>query len=74
MTEPQTEPEDDETPDTAETLAAETGGTPSEIARLKDQLLRALAEAENARRRAQKEREDTGKYAISNFASTAASE
>ena len=39
-----------------------------ENAQLKDQLLRALAEAENTRRRAQKEREDTAKYAVANFA------
>jgi molecular chaperone GrpE len=35
---------------------------------LKDQLLRALAESENTRRRAQREKEDTAKYAITNFA------
>jgi molecular chaperone GrpE len=40
----------------------------AEIASLKDQLLRALAEAENTRRRALKEREDTSKYAVTNFA------
>ena len=39
-----------------------------EAAQLKDQLLRALAEAENVRRRAQREREDATKYAIANFA------
>jgi molecular chaperone GrpE len=39
-----------------------------EAAQLKDQLLRALAEAENVRRRAQREREDASKYAIANFA------
>ena len=39
-----------------------------EAAQLKDQLLRALAEAENIRRRAQREREDAAKYAIANFA------
>jgi molecular chaperone GrpE len=39
-----------------------------ETAQLKDQLLRALAEAENVRRRAQREREDASKYAITNFA------
>ena len=39
-----------------------------ESAQLKDQLLRALAEAENVRRRAQRDREDAGKYAIANFA------
>ena len=40
----------------------------SELADTKDRLLRALAETENVRRRAQREREDTQKYAISNFA------
>ncbi len=39
-----------------------------EIARLKDQLLRAMAETENLRRRAEREREDTAKYAIAGFA------
>lgn len=33
-----------------------------------DQAVRALAEAENTRRRAQKEREDASKYAVSGFA------
>jgi len=40
----------------------------NEIAELKDKLLRALAEGENVRRRAAKEREDTAKYAVANFA------
>ena len=40
----------------------------AEAAALKDQLLRALAEAENVRRRAQRDREEAGKYAISAFA------
>jgi molecular chaperone GrpE len=40
----------------------------AEIARLKDQALRALADQENTRRRAQREIEDNSKYAISNFA------
>ncbi|HYC03369.1 MAG TPA: nucleotide exchange factor GrpE [Azospirillaceae bacterium] len=40
----------------------------AEVASLKDQLMRAMAETENTRRRAQKEREDTAKYAVSNFA------
>jgi len=34
----------------------------------KDQMVRALAEAENTRKRAIKEREDASKYAVSNFA------
>lgn len=40
----------------------------AEVANAKDQTLRALADAENTRKRAQKEREDAGKYAISAFA------
>ena len=40
----------------------------AETAKLKDQALRALAEAENIRRRSEREREDTAKYAISGFA------
>jgi len=40
----------------------------AELAEQKDHLLRALAETENVRRRAQREREDTLKYAVSGFA------
>jgi len=40
----------------------------AELADTKDRLLRALAETENVRRRFQREREDTQKYAISGFA------
>lgn len=66
--------------DGAEPVSAVPGGTgakpdPSrvmtleqEVSTLKDQLLRALAEVENIRRRAQREREDLSKYAVSNFA------
>ncbi len=39
----------------------------AEIARLKDQLLRTLAELENLRRRGEREREDIAKYAIAGF-------
>lgn len=39
-----------------------------QIAELKDQLLRALAETENVRRRATRDREDATKYAMANFA------
>jgi molecular chaperone GrpE len=35
---------------------------------LKDQLLRAMAETENTRRRAQRDREDAQKYGVANFA------
>ncbi|MGB4106392.1 MAG: nucleotide exchange factor GrpE [Alphaproteobacteria bacterium] len=39
-----------------------------ELAKTKDQMLRALAEAENSRKRALKERDDVSKYAITGFA------
>lgn len=39
-----------------------------ELAALKDQALRALAEAENTRRRAEREQQETSKYAVSRFA------
>ena len=51
-------------PPAADALAA----SQAEAAALKDQLLRALAETENVRRRAQRDREDAGKYAIAAFA------
>lgn len=73
MTDPQQNPAEDE--NELEAAATETTAPASpeeeaaqQIASLKDQLLRALADAENTRRRAQKEREDTSKYAVSNFA------
>jgi molecular chaperone GrpE len=40
----------------------------AELAEHKDRLLRALAETENVRRRAQREREDAQKYALAGFA------
>lgn len=40
----------------------------AEVAQLKDQLLRALAETENTRRRAERDREDAAKFAAANFA------
>jgi molecular chaperone GrpE len=40
----------------------------AELAEEKDRLLRALAETENVRRRAQREREDASKYAVAGFA------
>ena len=51
-------------------LAPETRITEleAELADHKDRLLRALAETENVRRRAQREREDALKYAIAGFA------
>ncbi len=48
--------------------AADSAALEAEIADLKGRLLRALAETENVRRRAAKEREDVSKYAITAFA------
>jgi molecular chaperone GrpE len=39
----------------------------SELERTKDQMIRALAEAENTRRRATKDREDASKFAVTSF-------
>ncbi len=40
----------------------------AEVAELKDKLLRALAETENVRRRSDRQRAETSRYAIANFA------
>lgn len=40
----------------------------AELDKTKDQMMRALADAENTRRRAQKDKLDAGNFAISNFA------
>lgn len=71
---PDAETVDGDEPDAVDAAAAaaepedETDVLRAEAAELRDELLRALAETENVRRRAQREREDVGKYAISNFA------
>ena len=62
----------------AEATQPETTGEPTledaleaaqaEVADLKDKLLRAMAEAENLRRRGEREKEDTAKYAVTKFA------
>jgi molecular chaperone GrpE len=54
----------------AEELSAEAriAALEAELAERKDHLLRALAETENVRRRAQREREDAAKYAVAGFA------
>jgi len=51
-----------------ETEAAAIADLQNEIAGLKDQLLRAVAETENVRRRAEREREEMAKYAVAGFA------
>jgi len=48
--------------------AARIAALETELAEQKDRLLRALAETENVRRRAERERDDAGRYAIAAFA------
>jgi molecular chaperone GrpE len=65
-------PEDEDQPEPQKNGAAPNGRDPAEteaeIAKLKDQLLRALAEQENIRRRGQRERDDAVKYAAQRVA------
>lgn len=49
-------------------LTAKLDQARAEIARLQDERLRALAEIENTRRRAARDRQEAGQYAIANFA------
>lgn len=68
------EADDNTTPETVPTDAPQMGlderlaQLEAELAESKDRLLRALADTENVRRRAQREREDAQRYAASNFA------
>ena len=63
---------DDNTPDAADAFLAEHEDDPealqAEIAQLKEQLLRYAADAENTRRRAEREANDARAYAIQKFA------
>lgn len=53
---------------TAAALEAKLSELEAQIAQLKEDRLRALAEVENVRRRAARDRQDASQYAISNFA------
>lgn len=48
--------------------AARIKALEAELASAKDKMMRALADAENTRRRAIKDRDDAGKYAVTSFA------
>ena len=61
-------PDDDTAEETAEAAEPDEDEADGGDEALKDQLLRALADAENARRRARKDVEDARAYAISRFA------
>ncbi len=52
----------------AETPADPLAQKDAEIAQLTDRLLRALAETENTRKRAERDREDAARFAVGNFA------
>jgi len=57
-----------ETQGAPESLEEALAAARAEAAQMKDQALRAMAEAENTRKRAQRDREDAQKYGITNFA------
>jgi molecular chaperone GrpE len=65
---PELTPEQPEVPVAEPEAGTREAELQAEVAKLKDQLLRALAEQENIRRRAQREREDAVKYAAQKFA------
>jgi molecular chaperone GrpE len=66
---PETPANDDVHPEAiARALQAVIEEKDAEIASLKDQALRALAEAENTRRRSERELADMSKYAVTGFA------
>jgi molecular chaperone GrpE len=62
------ENEQDEILETEETSESAEPDLQAEVDKMKDQWMRAIAELDNTRRRAQKDREDALKYAVSNFA------
>jgi molecular chaperone GrpE len=66
MTDEPTQLPDSENPHAAEFAVLQA--LQDEVASLKDQRLRALAEAENIRRRAEKEKNEASQYAVTKFA------
>lgn len=61
-------PETTEKTDVSAELAGDLEGLLAENADMRDKLLRTMADMENLRRRTEREKEDTARYAISNFA------
>ena len=55
-------------PDASVELAGDLEGLLAENADMRDRLLRTMADMENLRRRTEREKSDTSRYAISNFA------
>jgi molecular chaperone GrpE len=52
----------------APAASGDTSALQTELAEMKEQALRAMAEVENIRRRSQRDREDASKYAVASFA------
>ena len=61
-------PETAADPDASAELAGDLEALLAENADMRDKLLRTMADMENLRRRTEREKEDTARYAISNFA------
>lgn len=68
MTKEKDPPEDDFQEELSEEIYSKEQELEAEVEKLKDQLLRTLADLENYRKRAEREREDMAKYAITSFA------
>jgi molecular chaperone GrpE len=68
MTDTSNEPTPESGTPVSEAVPDAVVGPEAEIAALKDKLLRAMAEGENIRRRGEREREDTAKFAVAKFA------
>lgn len=64
----QASPETMSDPDTGADVAGDLKALLTENADMRDKLLRTMADMENLRRRTEREKEDTSRYAISNFA------
>jgi molecular chaperone GrpE len=60
--------DNDDTQDTPAPAPETTESLEAQMIELKDRLLRALAETENVRRRAERERQDASQYAMTGFA------
>ena len=59
---------DDNKPESEAAPADELEGLRTELADMRDRMLRALAETENTRRRAEREKQDASQYAVTRFA------
>lgn len=68
LDDPEAETSEEDEPSSAEIDADENAALRAEVADLKDRLLRALADAENIRKRAERDRRDAETYGATRFA------